>query len=357
MLADRQQLEMGEAEVGGVGDQLVGKLVVGEKAIRRRRAARTRDGPRRSTSASRRGSPWPRVGHIVGVGPDEISGVRDDRGGRGPQLRLEAEGIGLQRQQRAVRPGYLVFVDGACAEVGHEDLPEAAVDALAHLAAPAVPAIEVADDRDAAGVRRPEREKDARDALVHGELRAEPPVELPMRALDQQMIVERAERRTEGVGVKRGERSRRRRRSRPCRRALLERGDQRLEEVALAPRQLCQRLAVARQRAHPNGVGSEDADHPSSGGLMRAQDRERIAAARRRTAATSASRALQTSMTTSPSMTSAYRHKRAFQISVAYSAIVRSEENQPTLAVLRMLERIHVFWSRQASSMRICVAQ
>ena len=47
----------------------------------------------------------------------------------------------------------------------------------------------------------------------------------------------------------------------------------------------------------------------------------------------------------------------AFQISVAYSAIVRSEENHPTLAVLRMLERIHLFWSRQASSIRICVSQ
>ena len=33
MLADRQQLEMGEAEIGGVGDQLIRELVVAQEAI------------------------------------------------------------------------------------------------------------------------------------------------------------------------------------------------------------------------------------------------------------------------------------------------------------------------------------
>jgi hypothetical protein len=47
--------------------------------------------------------------------------------------------------------------------------------------------------------------------------------------------------------------------------------------------------------------------------------------------------------------------KGALQISFAYSAIVRSEENQPTLAVLRTLERSQRFRSRQTWSIFICV--
>ena len=36
-------------------------------------------------------------------------------------------------------------------------------------------------------------------------------------------------------------------------------------------------------------------------------------------------------------------HTATFQISCAYSRIVRSEENQPTRAVLRIAERRHAF--------------
>ena len=36
MLGDRQQLEMGEAQVDGVGDQAVGELVLGRGSRRRR---------------------------------------------------------------------------------------------------------------------------------------------------------------------------------------------------------------------------------------------------------------------------------------------------------------------------------
>ena len=68
MLADRQQLDMGEAHVLDVGDQLVGELVIGEEAVavlappgaemhlvdRDRRGARL---PRRGASPSSRASP------------------------------------------------------------------------------------------------------------------------------------------------------------------------------------------------------------------------------------------------------------------------------------------------------------
>ena len=60
--------------------------------------------------------------------------------------------------------------------------------------------VEVADHRDARGVRRPEREQHAVDALVRRELRAEPAIELPVRPFAQQIVVERPERRAEGIG-------------------------------------------------------------------------------------------------------------------------------------------------------------
>ena len=126
---------------------------------------------------------------------------RDDRGGRRPQLGGEAERVGLERQQSRLPPEHLVLVERALADPGHEDLPDAAVDALAHRVAAAVPGVEIADHRDARGVRRPDGEMHAVDAFVDDQVRAEPVVEPDVRALDQQIVVDRAEHRAEGVGI------------------------------------------------------------------------------------------------------------------------------------------------------------
>ena len=103
MLADRQKLDVRVAEAGDIGDELVGELVVSEKAAVEMPLPRPEMGlvdrhglaPRLAFSAP---------GHVVGVGPGEVGAVGDDRGGRGPELGLEAERIGLQRQQGAVGP-------------------------------------------------------------------------------------------------------------------------------------------------------------------------------------------------------------------------------------------------------------
>ena len=101
MLGDRQQFEMGEAEIDGVGDQLIGELVVGEKATVLAAPPRAEmDLVDRHRLAARLA--LPARFEIVCVGPGEIVGVGDDRGGRGPHLGREAERIGLQRLQRAV---------------------------------------------------------------------------------------------------------------------------------------------------------------------------------------------------------------------------------------------------------------
>ena len=239
MLADRQQLDVGVAHPDSVGDELVGQFVVGEKPsafaapprpemdlVDRHRLA-----PRFALAA---------LGHVFAVGPGEIVAVGDDGGGRRPKLGLEAERIGLERQQRPVRADKLELVDRADGQFGDEDLPQAAVEPLAHLAAPSVPLVEVADHGHPRRIRRPDREQDAVDALVVDELGAEPAVELAMRALADEIVVHRTERRPERVRVDVAVGS-------LCGfdfdsigGPLLGRRDQRFEEVVLAPRQIGQ---------------------------------------------------------------------------------------------------------------------
>ena len=86
MLGDRQELDMGEAHVDDVGDELLGELVVAQEAAVVLAAATSRDAPRRSTSACAAASPFAAPRQIRVVGPGEASVRGDDRGGRGPQL-------------------------------------------------------------------------------------------------------------------------------------------------------------------------------------------------------------------------------------------------------------------------------
>ena len=126
---------------------------------------------------------------------------RDDRGGARRVLGLLGIGIGLQRQQAAIRADQLVFVEMARAQAGHENLPETAGVPPPHRHAPAVPVVEIADDADPPRVRRPDRERHPLDALMHDRVRAELLIAREMVALDQQMQVEFAEHRPEAVDV------------------------------------------------------------------------------------------------------------------------------------------------------------
>src|SRR5690606_35468613 len=62
------------------------------------------------------------------VGPGKRRGVGDDGGSLRPQLRLAREGIGLKRQQLAVRADDLEFVDGARCQRGDEYFPHTRID-------------------------------------------------------------------------------------------------------------------------------------------------------------------------------------------------------------------------------------
>ena len=112
-------------------------------------------------------------------------------------------------------------------------------------------------------------------------LRAETAIELAVRSLAQKIVVHRPERRPEGVSVDVGRGSLRRLDLDAIERPLLGGGDERFEEVALAPRQLHEQFAVAGQRAHRQRIGREHPDGPAVAGQVRPEHRKGIAATRR----------------------------------------------------------------------------
>ena len=201
ILRDRQQLEMGEAHLGDVGHQPLGELVVGEIAVALLGHAHPGaemalvDRDRRVAGARRRARP---------ASSDPTTPARQARARPrrcAAALGGERERIRLQRQQLAVGALDLVLVGRAPVDPRDEQLPDAALHALAHGVAPAVPAIEVADHGHPTGVRRPDQKRDAGDALeLHG-MGAQLLVQPQVVALGDQVGVHLAEERREAVWV------------------------------------------------------------------------------------------------------------------------------------------------------------
>ena len=112
-----------------------------------------------------------------------VLGLVDDRRGLRRQLGLERVRVGLL-EAVAVRPGDLVLVVRALADLGHEQLPDPARAERAHRVQAAVPAVEVADH---ATPTRAAGAQTANDVPVHAlvlhHVRAEAGVDLLVAAL------------------------------------------------------------------------------------------------------------------------------------------------------------------------------
>ena len=93
------------------------------------------------------------------------------------------------------------FVDRPFLQAGNEQFPDAAGNVFAHRMAAAVPGVEIADQADAAGVRRPDGEIHPRDAVDRPQLGAQPAVAIPMPPFAQQMQIVAGQQRREGVGI------------------------------------------------------------------------------------------------------------------------------------------------------------
>ena len=176
----RQELDVGEAEVADVGDELLGELLPAEPEPPRARVHLVdRDRLLQLVEAAAPLEP-------VVVGP-LVAGAVDPRGRLRRDLGVEGERVGLQAQL-PVGAVHLELVRVPLGRLGHDRRPDPGrALRLERLRAP-VPEVPVADDGDAARVRRPDRE---RDALV-GHVRAEALVDPLVPALAGEMQVELA---------------------------------------------------------------------------------------------------------------------------------------------------------------------
>src|SRR5262245_6765738 len=113
----------------------------------------------------------PSRGHPGGVTPFVVAEVRGDRPGSWRKLGGERERIGLG-EWRTVLGMDLERVAGARCDGRHESLPEAARAQALQGVYPAVPPVEIAHYRHAAGIRRPDDEVVAVDALAPSRARA-----------------------------------------------------------------------------------------------------------------------------------------------------------------------------------------
>ena len=84
---------------------------------------------------------------------------------------------------------------------GEKDFPNAAFRSLTHRVAATVPGVEITDDADALGIRRPDGEGDAVDAIDLARVCAKPFKRAKMGAFGQQPNVHLAQHRREAVRI------------------------------------------------------------------------------------------------------------------------------------------------------------
>ena len=197
MLHDRQQLDVREAQVGDVVDEVLGELAV-RQALSPRPEVHLVDAHRPVVGVA--------AGPSLHPGPvaPGVVGVVDDRPRVGRHLGAAGHRVGLGAHD-VVGAADLELVDVPDAHVGHEQLPDARGPDEAHRVDPAVPVVEVPDDAHGLGARRPHRERDAADgahrAVVLPRARAQDRPELLVASLVDEVQVDLTEGRREAVGV------------------------------------------------------------------------------------------------------------------------------------------------------------
>ena len=249
-----------------------------------------------------------------------------------------------------MRADDLELVDDPGFDPGGEDFPYAAFDALAHLMATPVPIVPVAHHRYALSIGGPDREMRALDAFVLHHMGAEPVIEPLMASLDEKMVVELAQDGPERVGIV------------EIPRAAAVFGPQPVVRTAFSLRQdtfekasgVAQRErdvgAIGLDREQALGMRNESPEREARRRVMQPEHGERVAVAGGHDRCDIRVTRLPSAILHDPSLSTYAFLAGTSQMSSAYSRIVRSEENQPTRAVFRALDRHHEAGSRHFAS-------
>ena len=189
MLHDRQQLDVREAGRRHVLGQERRDLAVAERAVARLR----QPPPRAEVHLVDRERCLERVPlaphrHPGRVAPLVLERPHDRRGAR-RHFAVEPDRVRLLHLVPVKAGGEVVLVARAPADAGHESLPDAGRRARVERVARRLPAVEVADDGDRGGIRGPDGEARAGDALEHAGMRPELVGEVQVSALVEQVEV------------------------------------------------------------------------------------------------------------------------------------------------------------------------
>ncbi len=153
VLHHREELDVGEAEVGDVVDQVLGEVAVA-LVLAPRAEVDFVDAHRAGVRVRGATALHPAV-----VGPLVLR-PGHDRAGRRRGLRGLGHGVGLGAHD-VVGAADLVLVARALADSRHEELPDPGLAQQAHRVPDRVPAVEVSDDVHGTGAGRPHRERRA----------------------------------------------------------------------------------------------------------------------------------------------------------------------------------------------------
>jgi hypothetical protein len=200
VLGGREQLDVGEAQVGDVVRQPLGQVAVAVAA------AVGMAHPRAQVDLVHGHALVPRpglhpAGHPLAVAP-VVGRTEDHAGGGGRHLAGGGERVGLE-PGHAVGPHHLELVALAGRRLRHEDLPHARPTQVAHGVDPAVPAVPIAHHPHGPGRGRPHCERRPLGALVVAGVGAERRPQPVVAPLAHQVQVEVAERRPERPWVDR----------------------------------------------------------------------------------------------------------------------------------------------------------
>jgi hypothetical protein len=124
------------------------------------------------------------------VGPDVLRQVPDDRGSARAQLGGVPVGIGLVDTLARKARLDAVLVERALADGGHEALPDAGRSPLNERRSLLVPAVELTDDADRIGIRRPHGELHPGLAGARNHVRPELRVDADVGALIEEVEIE-----------------------------------------------------------------------------------------------------------------------------------------------------------------------
>ena len=210
MLRNRHQLDVGKAAGQHIGNQPIGQFRIGEQAGTGLKVGGGHRGPgtavgfdvglvgagvhpaaqvhliHRDRLVERIGVVP--LGHPAGVAPAVGVEFGHHRTGLGPDLMAEAVGVGLLVAV-PIRATHFVFVNLAGLEARDEQLPAAPQPRLHRMVAP-IPAVEVAQHGDTAGVGRPETKLNPGDAVVLGGMGAHAPPDVVVVAFSKQQPVQ-----------------------------------------------------------------------------------------------------------------------------------------------------------------------